>query len=699
MNGYADGDLAGQFGVGRTLTRAELAAIMFNWAGSDDAAGAPDAGFKDVSPDAWYADVVNWAAVHGIMHGYEDAGGNYTSFGPNDTVTREQVAAVLYNYATSLGLDTASDGAKLAAFEDSGLVSDWATDAMAWAVDEGIITGVDGRLLEPTRETLREEVAKMVYVSYDAVENGAPEDPDDEQDPDDADDPDDEQNPGDVEDPDDDVPSTDPDDPATEPGDPGTDEPGEEPGEPDVDDGTQAIIDRVEFSLWDESYNYFHEDPEIPHNASEVYEANMWYDANDPVEGDSVRLNMDALRAVLGDYDWDMVGIYTAYTINPEDDTMVGIDPDVVIDCKNIPDSISIPLHKVGEWQDETVTYTLAKMSLRLTPRNGQQMTIMNAHGNGDLDLAFEYVTGEYEELVPGQPLPSKMIVNLDPLADTETKHFVRYEIARIPHSDSLAALTWISKGQAASQDWADWVNHFGWGPTYYNEETGKWEIWYKYGFYEPVPNDGDAWESQEPGESPDYVSIVPDGPNQEAFRSASYCVLLVRAVWEDKAADVPEEPAGPQDPVAPEDPAEPESPSEDMQQPDEHTAFLQQWISDHLSADMTDKEKVMAIQRWVADETEYGNNLSFYEPDEDGRIGGDCYTGACFLKALCDELDIECQVRFAGNDLHDYDVSYGQSSSHWNTFVWIDGVKYLADCTPGTYIQLFDWSQVEKLA
>ena len=119
---------------------------------------------------------------------------------------------------------------------------------------------------------------------------------------------------------------------------------------------------------------------------------------------------------------------------------------------------------------------------------------------------------------------------------------------------------------------------------------------------------------------------------------------------------------------------------------------FRKQWISKHITADMTESEKVEAIQRYVAD-TEYGSGLSLYKPDENGVYGGTCYTGANFMYALCEDLGIPCEMRFAGNDLEEYHINYGQVAGHYNCFVWLDGVQYLADCTPGSYIAMFKWT------
>ncbi|MBQ9955668.1 MAG: S-layer homology domain-containing protein, partial [Eggerthellaceae bacterium] len=116
--------------------------------------------FDDVSPDAWHADSMAWAQEAGIIRGYDD-GSN--EVGPNDKLTREQLAAILYRYAEWKGMDV-SARADLSQFADGAEVSAWAQDAMSWAVAEGIIRGYDdgSNKIAPTSGALRAQTATML---------------------------------------------------------------------------------------------------------------------------------------------------------------------------------------------------------------------------------------------------------------------------------------------------------------------------------------------------------------------------------------------------------------------------------------------------------------------------------------------------------------------------------------------------------
>ena len=156
MTGYAGTDL---FGPDDDLTRAQMAAVLYNLAGQPEAvvSDLPE----DCDPSAWYAAVVSWALETGAFNGYGDG----STFGPDDPLTREQAACVLYNAAQARGEDV-SARADLAAFPDAYEVSDWASEALSWAVDEGVLNGVelpDGtRELAPLRTCTRAEMAALM---------------------------------------------------------------------------------------------------------------------------------------------------------------------------------------------------------------------------------------------------------------------------------------------------------------------------------------------------------------------------------------------------------------------------------------------------------------------------------------------------------------------------------------------------------
>lgn len=157
MTGYADGSES--FGTNDSLTRAQMAAVLYNVAGKPDAdvSGLPG----DCDGGAWYATCVSWALETGVFNGYGDG----SSFGPDDPLTREQAACVLMNAASALGADV-SARADLSQYPDADEVSAWASDALSWAVAEGVLSGVEtgdgARELQPSRACTRAEMAALM---------------------------------------------------------------------------------------------------------------------------------------------------------------------------------------------------------------------------------------------------------------------------------------------------------------------------------------------------------------------------------------------------------------------------------------------------------------------------------------------------------------------------------------------------------
>ncbi|HHY11386.1 MAG TPA: S-layer homology domain-containing protein, partial [Firmicutes bacterium] len=118
--------------------------------------------FTDVDLGTWYTDAVAWASANGIVEGY---GGNL--FGPDDSITREQMACILYRYARYAGYDVSLPAQAglpdvLAGFVDGGNVSPWALEAMQWAVGSGLISGKGNGILEPTGPATRAEAAAIL---------------------------------------------------------------------------------------------------------------------------------------------------------------------------------------------------------------------------------------------------------------------------------------------------------------------------------------------------------------------------------------------------------------------------------------------------------------------------------------------------------------------------------------------------------
>ena len=153
--GMMEGTTDTTFAPAMNLTRSMIAQVLYNLEERPEAPGA--AGFPDVAAGAWYADAVNWAAARGIVKGYDTG-----AFGPEDSVTREQLAAILYRYAQAKGYDTTQGGMAVREFSDSASISDWAQEAMAWAVNAQVLSGKGNGVLDPQGTATRAEVAQML---------------------------------------------------------------------------------------------------------------------------------------------------------------------------------------------------------------------------------------------------------------------------------------------------------------------------------------------------------------------------------------------------------------------------------------------------------------------------------------------------------------------------------------------------------
>lgn len=136
-----------------TTTRGMIVTILHRLAGSPGAGGAP---FTDVAAGQYYAVPIAWAASYGIVNGYDA-----THFGPNDPITREQMAAILYRYAGRMGYDTTALGDP-SQFRDSGRIHAYAWTPLAWANGRGLINGKGDGVLDPTGQATRAEVAAIL---------------------------------------------------------------------------------------------------------------------------------------------------------------------------------------------------------------------------------------------------------------------------------------------------------------------------------------------------------------------------------------------------------------------------------------------------------------------------------------------------------------------------------------------------------
>ncbi len=140
-HGMMNGTGADIFAPDATTTRAMVVTILYRLDG--EPAVTENISFADVPAGQWYSNAINWAAANGIVSGY----GN-DKFGPDDTFTREQMAAILYRYASFKGYSV-SDLANLTGYADAAGVSGWASTAMRWAVAKGLISGTGADTLSP----------------------------------------------------------------------------------------------------------------------------------------------------------------------------------------------------------------------------------------------------------------------------------------------------------------------------------------------------------------------------------------------------------------------------------------------------------------------------------------------------------------------------------------------------------------------
>ena len=153
-NGLFSGTDSRSFSPNASMTRAMLVTVLYRLEG--EPAGTGSSSFSDVCSGSYYEKAVAWATANGIV-----TGTGSTSFSPDAKVTREQLAAILYRYAQYKKLGTDA-GAKLDSFSDAGNVSGYASEALSWAVSEGLINGASGRLM-PKGDATRAQVAAILH--------------------------------------------------------------------------------------------------------------------------------------------------------------------------------------------------------------------------------------------------------------------------------------------------------------------------------------------------------------------------------------------------------------------------------------------------------------------------------------------------------------------------------------------------------
>lgn len=157
--GIMDGVSYYRFVPDATITRGMVVTMLWRMAGEPYEAAA---GFTDVAAGRYYSTAVAWAARNGIVEGM-----TATTFAPDQAITREQLASILYRYAKWLGFS--GYGSDISGYTDAGKVSSYAYDAMSWAVRSGVVTGTSARVLDPQGTASRAAAAQMFMNFYNYI--------------------------------------------------------------------------------------------------------------------------------------------------------------------------------------------------------------------------------------------------------------------------------------------------------------------------------------------------------------------------------------------------------------------------------------------------------------------------------------------------------------------------------------------------
>lgn len=161
--GYMDGMSSTRFGGELNTTRGQIVTILWRLTGEPRATKRNP--FTDVSSSQYYYDAISWAYDAGVVDGFDAR-----TFKPDQNVTREQLAAILYRYAKYMNLST-SGSAYLAKYRDADKIANWAYDAMAWANYRGLINGTSATRIDPKGYATRAQIAAILHRF--AVEYGA----------------------------------------------------------------------------------------------------------------------------------------------------------------------------------------------------------------------------------------------------------------------------------------------------------------------------------------------------------------------------------------------------------------------------------------------------------------------------------------------------------------------------------------------
>jgi hypothetical protein len=164
--GYMDGTGYGRFEPNATLTRATFVTILGRIAGVKESTYNTASKFSDVAKGQWYAPYVNWAVKKGITDGT-----GTSTFSPNQAITREQMATMIYRYVNAYGLEPRASDAAVATFTDSSKVSSYAAKAVELMRKTGIMVGDDDRRFSPKSYATRAEAATVCYRLIAAMED------------------------------------------------------------------------------------------------------------------------------------------------------------------------------------------------------------------------------------------------------------------------------------------------------------------------------------------------------------------------------------------------------------------------------------------------------------------------------------------------------------------------------------------------
>ena len=154
-NGLMDGVGGNLFDPNGTLTRGMMVTVLYRLESEPTVTGGSE--FTDVAEGQWYADAVTWAAANGIVNGIGE-----TEFAPSMEITREQLATMIYRYAAYKGYDVTAGGMALQEYTDYEDISEYAVNALAWAVSEGLVNGMGDNTLQPVGTATRAQTATIL---------------------------------------------------------------------------------------------------------------------------------------------------------------------------------------------------------------------------------------------------------------------------------------------------------------------------------------------------------------------------------------------------------------------------------------------------------------------------------------------------------------------------------------------------------